>query len=81
MRRLARPQARSDHFSRSPSSDEAELIGEFSPCFRDLERPGEALRLAELAAARTAPEYHAHNATVRDFSEYVRCAFATPDGE
>lgn len=61
--------------------DAAELIGEFSPCFRDLERPGEALRLAKLAAARTAPEYHAHNATVRDFSEYVRCAFATPDGE
>lgn len=115
--------------------DEAELIGEFSHCFRDLERPGEALRFAESAVARTAPEYartlafcrmvlaesqylhgdletavgtattavregesvqsarfrryvanfqqkivhHAHNATVRDFNEYVRCAFAAPD--
>jgi hypothetical protein len=115
--------------------DEAELIGEFSHCFRDLERPGEALRFAESAVARTAPEYartlafcrmvlaesqylhgdletavgtattavregesvqsarfrryvanfqqkivhHARNATVRDFNEYVRCAFAAPD--
>lgn len=37
--------------------DEAELIGEFSHCFRDLKRPGESLRFAELAVDKTEPRY------------------------
>ncbi|WP_217549062.1 tetratricopeptide repeat protein [Streptomyces sp. GbtcB6] len=37
--------------------DEAELIGEFSHCFRDLKRPAEALRFAEKAVAKTDPQY------------------------
>ncbi|MGI3202565.1 sporulation protein [Streptomyces sp. GLT-R25] len=37
--------------------DEAELIGEFSHCFRDLKRPTESLRFAEQAVAKTDPQY------------------------
>lgn len=37
--------------------DEAEIIGEFSHCFRDLKRPAESLRFAEQAVARTDPQY------------------------
>lgn len=37
--------------------DEAELIGEFSHCFRDLERPTDSVRFAQLAVAKTAPQY------------------------
>ncbi|MFC4503237.1 MULTISPECIES: sporulation protein [Streptomyces] len=37
--------------------DEAELIGEFSHCFRDLKRPAESLRFAEKAVAKTDPQY------------------------
>jgi hypothetical protein len=37
--------------------DEAELIGEFSHCFRDLERPADSLRFARLAVEKTAPQY------------------------
>jgi hypothetical protein len=54
------------HFERADSAtdpdwlayfDEAELIGEFSHCFRDLERPADALRFAELAVEKTEPQY------------------------
>lgn len=37
--------------------DEAEIIGEFSHCFRDLKRPAESLRFAEKAVAQTDPRY------------------------
>jgi hypothetical protein len=37
--------------------DEAEIIGEFSHCFRDLKRPAESLRFAELAVTQTDPQY------------------------
>lgn len=37
--------------------DEAEMIGEFSHCFRDLKRPTESLRFAEQAVAQTDPQY------------------------
>lgn len=37
--------------------DEAEIIGEFSHCFRDLKRPAEALLFAEKAVAQTDPQY------------------------
>ncbi|MBQ0848001.1 sporulation protein [Streptomyces sp. BH-SS-21] len=37
--------------------DEAELIGEFSHCFRDLKRPTEALHFAEQAVSKTNPQY------------------------
>lgn len=37
--------------------DEAEMIGEFSHCFRDLKRPAESLRFAEQAVAQTDPQY------------------------
>ncbi|MBY8878390.1 sporulation protein [Actinacidiphila acidipaludis] len=37
--------------------DEAEIIGEFSHCFRDLKRPAESLRFAEQAVAQTDPQY------------------------
>ncbi|WP_435128504.1 sporulation protein [Actinacidiphila sp. bgisy144] len=36
---------------------EAELIGEFSHCFRDLERPADSMRFAQLAVEKTAPQY------------------------
>ncbi|WP_329131100.1 sporulation protein [Streptomyces sp. NBC_01476] len=54
------------HFERADSAtdpewlayfDEAELIGEFSHCFRDLQRPAESLRFAELAVGKTEPQY------------------------
>ncbi|MFJ1535474.1 tetratricopeptide repeat protein [Streptomyces mirabilis] len=37
--------------------NEAELIGEFSHCFRDLKRPVESLRFAKQAVAKTDPQY------------------------
>lgn len=37
--------------------DEAEIIGEFSHCFRDLKLPSEALRFAEQAVAQTDPQH------------------------
>ena len=37
--------------------DEAEIVGEFCHCFRDLKRPAESLRFAELAVAQTDPQY------------------------
>jgi hypothetical protein len=37
--------------------DEAEMIGEFSHCFRDLKRPAESLRFAEQAVAQTDAQY------------------------
>ncbi|QLH23815.1 sporulation protein [Streptomyces sp. Rer75] len=37
--------------------DEAELVGEFCHCFRDLKRGSEAVRLAERAVALTDPKY------------------------
>ncbi|HEY5834035.1 hypothetical protein [Streptomyces sp.] len=37
--------------------DEAELIGEFSHCFRDLKRPTESLNFAERAVHQTEPQY------------------------
>ncbi|MDT0548231.1 sporulation protein [Streptomyces lonegramiae] len=37
--------------------DEAELVGEFSHCFRDLKRGPEAVRFAERAVALTNPKY------------------------
>ncbi|UWE10821.1 sporulation protein [Actinacidiphila bryophytorum] len=37
--------------------DEAEIIGEFSHCFRDLRRPAESLRFAEQAVTQTDPQY------------------------
>lgn len=37
--------------------DEAEIIGEFSHCFRDLKRPAESLRFAAQAVAQTGSQY------------------------
>ncbi|MBM9436067.1 sporulation protein [Actinacidiphila bryophytorum] len=37
--------------------DEAEIIGEFSHCFRDLKRPAESLRFAAQAVAQTDAQY------------------------
>jgi tetratricopeptide (TPR) repeat protein len=54
------------HFERADTTEdpewlayfnEAELIGEFSHCFRDLKRPVEALRFAKQAVAKTDPQY------------------------
>lgn len=53
------------HFERATADDpewlayfdEAELIGEFSHCFRDLKRPAESLHFAEAAVTKTDPQY------------------------
>ncbi|MFI0814764.1 sporulation protein [Streptomyces sp. NPDC021098] len=45
--------------------DEAELVGEFCHCFRDLKRGSEAVRFAERAVALTDPKYARTLAFVR----------------